>query len=184
MLERVGYQWFGVDYYDEQAPILADGHALPFKDGTFDMVFSVAVIECFAHPQVAMAEAARVLRPGGRYMASVAFQSPYIPYSQFHYSHVGVLGTLHGAGLKPEVIMADRRWSALEASAVLGLFPRLNRRVAIALVRPVAGLSRLWWATARRLPGRPADRPITVEEQVLRTAGDLEFVAIKPVSSA
>lgn len=123
LLERAGYQWFGVDYFDEQSPILADGQALPFKDGTFDLVFSVAVIECFAHPQVAMPEAARVLRPGGRYLASVAFQSPHIPYSQFHYSHVGVLGALHGAGLKPEVIMADRRWSSLEASAVLGLFP-------------------------------------------------------------
>ena len=50
LLERAGYRWYGIDYYDDRAPVLADAHALPFADDSFDLLFSVAVIECLAHP--------------------------------------------------------------------------------------------------------------------------------------
>ncbi|OFW99698.1 MAG: hypothetical protein A3D94_16085 [Alphaproteobacteria bacterium RIFCSPHIGHO2_12_FULL_66_14] len=47
---------------------LGDGRAeqLPFADGTFDLVFSVAVLCFVADAAAAIREMARVLRPGGR----------------------------------------------------------------------------------------------------------------------
>lgn len=42
-----------------------DASALPFPDGSFDMVIATTVLCVAAHPEEIMAEAARVLRPGG-----------------------------------------------------------------------------------------------------------------------
>lgn len=43
-----------------------DLYALPFPDGTFDVVYSVQVFEYLEDVEKALAEAARVLKPGGR----------------------------------------------------------------------------------------------------------------------
>lgn len=176
LLTAAGYEWHGIDLLEDAAPILADGQALPFRDATFDLVFSVAVFECFAYPHLAMAEAARVLRPGGRLMVSVAFLTPYIPPTQFHWTHVGAMNAVSAAGLELEVLMADRNWSVLEAAATLGLFPRMPGPAAATLVRPLKWLHRLWWA----LGASRAGRPVSDVERVLRIAGDIEFVAVKP----
>jgi ubiquinone/menaquinone biosynthesis C-methylase UbiE len=45
---------------------VADAEALPFPDGSFDLVTSRAAVMHFPCPAVALAEARRVLRPGGR----------------------------------------------------------------------------------------------------------------------
>lgn len=45
-------------------------HALPFEDGHFDLVVLMHALTYAARPQVAVAEAARVLRPGGRLLLS------------------------------------------------------------------------------------------------------------------
>ncbi|MFM9140261.1 MAG: class I SAM-dependent methyltransferase [Solirubrobacterales bacterium] len=57
---------------------VADAHALPFADGSFDFVFSLAVFEHLHSPWVAAQEIARVLRPGGRVYVLCAF------YQQLH----------------------------------------------------------------------------------------------------
>ena len=45
-------------------------HALPFEDGHFDLVVLMHALTYADRPQVAVAEAARVLRPGGRLLLS------------------------------------------------------------------------------------------------------------------
>lgn len=47
-----------------------DMHALPFEDGHFDLVVLMHALTYAARPAVAVAEAARVLRPGGRLLLS------------------------------------------------------------------------------------------------------------------
>lgn len=74
-----GVSWIGVDSSPTQLRrnphrpvVLADMRRLPFRDGVFA---EVAHLWCLYHvedPVVAIREAARVLRPGGRYYASTA----------------------------------------------------------------------------------------------------------------
>ena len=45
--------------------LAADAERLPFPDGSFDAVVSLYALEHFAHPREALAEMARVVRPGG-----------------------------------------------------------------------------------------------------------------------
>ncbi len=47
-----------------------DMHALPFEDGRFDLVVLMHALTYAAKPATAVAEAARVLRPGGRLLLS------------------------------------------------------------------------------------------------------------------
>jgi SAM-dependent methyltransferase len=49
-----------------RSPLCADAYHLPFANGSFDAVLLVAVLEHMREPRRALAEAARVLRPGGR----------------------------------------------------------------------------------------------------------------------
>jgi len=59
------YRYVGIDYDNPAADILADAHAIPFKSGTFDCVFSYAVLEHLHNPFIAIEEIKRILKPGG-----------------------------------------------------------------------------------------------------------------------
>jgi ArsR family transcriptional regulator len=54
-----------------------DMHALPFTDDRFDLVVMMHALTYAARPAVAVAEAARVLRPGGRLLLSSLAQHPH-----------------------------------------------------------------------------------------------------------
>lgn len=71
---------------------LADGMALPFPDGTFDLVLSHAVIEHVADAPLYLREAARVLAPGGRVYLST---SPYLSFAGAHLPRLKVPVPLH-----------------------------------------------------------------------------------------
>jgi ubiquinone/menaquinone biosynthesis C-methylase UbiE len=47
---------------------VADVHALPFRDGSFDSVIMFHTLTYAEHPGRAVVECARVLRPGGRFV--------------------------------------------------------------------------------------------------------------------
>ena len=44
---------------------VADGHQLPFRDGTFDLVVCNSVLHHIAEPQKLLAEIVRLSKPGG-----------------------------------------------------------------------------------------------------------------------
>jgi SAM-dependent methyltransferase len=49
----------------------ADGHALPYKTGSFGSVYSNSVVEHIPDPQNVLPELSRVLRPGGKLILTV-----------------------------------------------------------------------------------------------------------------
>jgi SAM-dependent methyltransferase len=55
--ERRGIHW--IEFVE------ADAEALPFEDRSFDLVVTYTGLHCFPDPPAAIAEMARVLRPGG-----------------------------------------------------------------------------------------------------------------------
>ena len=70
----------------------ADGQALPFRDGAFDIVLSHAVIEHVADAALYLRELARVLKPGGTMYLSTA---PYLSFAGAHLPKLLVPIPLH-----------------------------------------------------------------------------------------
>jgi SAM-dependent methyltransferase len=70
----------------------ADGMALPFKTGTFDLVLSHAVIEHVPDAERYLRECRRVLTPGGRFYLSTA---PYLSFAGAHLPRLRVPVPLH-----------------------------------------------------------------------------------------
>ena len=71
---------------------LADGMALPFPGGTFDLVLSHAVIEHVPDARLYLEECRRVLRTGGRCYLSTA---PYLSFAGAHLPRLRIPVPLH-----------------------------------------------------------------------------------------
>jgi SAM-dependent methyltransferase len=71
---------------------LADGMALPFPQGIFDLVLSHAVIEHVADAPLYLRECARVLAPHGRVYLSTA---PYLSFAGAHLPRLKIPVPLH-----------------------------------------------------------------------------------------
>ena len=79
IMEIAIYLFFIGNTFDKRftAPILGDGHNLPFKDGAFDLIICEAVFEHLNKPWVAVNEFFRVLKTGGFIYAETAFMQPF-----------------------------------------------------------------------------------------------------------
>lgn len=124
---------------------VSDAHLIGAKDGTFDVVLSMQVLEHLKAPWEAIREVARVLRPGGCFVGSVAFLKPYHS-SFFHMSHAAVQVLCDGAGLTVDHLHGAQ---SLTYTIYGGLMPVGSRRLRRALLAPVdrillAVRSRAW----------------------------------------
>jgi SAM-dependent methyltransferase len=93
-----------------------DGCHLPFPDNTFDRIIAAEVLEHIPDDQRAMAELARVLKPGGRIAVTVPawlaervcwaltdeYHAPFVAGGHVRiYTEGGLRASLRAAGLKP-----------------------------------------------------------------------------------
>lgn len=76
----------------ELSDVYGDGHTLPFKDNTFDLVLSQAVMEHLYNPFKGADEIYRVTKPGGILWAEIAFMQPLhaVPYHFFNSTIWGI----------------------------------------------------------------------------------------------
>lgn len=150
-LEELGFRPVGLDI--RRAPavdVIGDAHHLPFPDGHFDVVLSMQVLEHLHSPWVAVREVARVLRPRGAFVGSVAFLKPYHA-SYFHMTHDGVRQLLATAGLETDRLEgAQSPTYSVQGSLVPVGGRGLRRAVLGSLDSLVFGLRVLAWRLSRR----------------------------------
>jgi SAM-dependent methyltransferase len=173
--ERAGFEYVGLDIEAPEASVLGDAHALPFREGTFEFVLSIAVLEHIRYPFVAMSQAYRVLKRGGTLLGTVAFLEPFHADSYYHHTHLGVVNTLGTAGFHVERVAPTADWNVLVAQVEMGLFPRMPRRMARVLVHALDALQQAWLRVARRA-GWSGSRI----DHITRTTGAFFFIAMKP----
>lgn len=103
LLRRTAHEVVTLDVDPQQrqrVDIVGDAEQLPVADTSFDTVISTQVLEHLAHPQRAIAEAYRVLRPGGNYIVTVPHLA-YLhnePHDYFRFTTYGLRTLLEDAG--------------------------------------------------------------------------------------
>lgn len=102
--EYIGLDILASGHPDERkhADVFYDGKVIPFDDQTFDIVMSTEVLEHVFEPDQFLAEAARVLKPGGRLILTVPFAFPEHeqPYDYARYTEFGLTALVERAGLR------------------------------------------------------------------------------------
>ncbi len=101
------YEGFDVERRTEGVTHVGDAEAMSeIPSATYDTVFSFEVLEHLPHPQRAVAEMARVLKPGGVLLVSVPHLSRLHeePHDYFRYTVYGLRTILRDAGLEVEHI--------------------------------------------------------------------------------
>ena len=96
MLERARATAARLGVADQVTPTLADVGALPFDDGTFDLVVSFTGLHCFPDPHRAIGEMVRVLAPGGAITGSSMFTDTGPRYDPLRWggTRIGILGPM------------------------------------------------------------------------------------------
>ena len=81
---------------DQVVPAVTDVGAMPFPDGTFDLVVSFTGLHCFPDPRRAISEMVRVLAPGGAVTGSSIFTDTGARYEPLRRigARTGVLGPM------------------------------------------------------------------------------------------
>jgi SAM-dependent methyltransferase len=92
---------------------VGDGEALPFEDASFDVVYGHGVLQYAAEPARIVAEAYRVLRPGG--------EAIFMVYNRI--SWLNGLSKVMKVPLEHEDAPVLRKYSVAEFRALLGPFP-------------------------------------------------------------
>lgn len=151
-LTRLGFNPTGFDVLrSDSTDFLADAHRIPVKDESYDVVISMQVLEHLHAPWVAVSEVARVLRPGGCFVGSVAFLKPHHG-SYFHMTHAGVSILLGRAGLQPDYLAGAQ---SLTYTLYGGLLPfgsrPMKRAVLGAVDRVIASVRARVWSLTRRM---------------------------------
>lgn len=82
--------------------VVGDAQRLPFRDESFDVVYSIAVLEHVPKPWLAAQEIARVLRPGGH----VALELPFLnvihdEHDYFRFTDRGIRSLFDTWGIAP-----------------------------------------------------------------------------------
>jgi SAM-dependent methyltransferase len=118
----------------------ADLGRLPFVAGAFDHVLSTQTLEHLADPGAFLAEACRVLRPGGTLLltAPMLFRMHQEPHDFFRYTRHGLALLLARAGFEVESIAPQGGYFWFLADAIRPLHRRLFGKERPLLLRALA----------------------------------------------
>jgi SAM-dependent methyltransferase len=143
-------------------------------DDSFEFILCVTVLQYVRYPFVMMREAYRALKPGGKFIGTVAFLEPSHGTSFYHHSHLGAFNSLQYGGFTVEQIAPSEKWSVLMALASMGLFHGLPRALSQAIIFPLQLVHKLWWQFAGLITGRNLN-----ELRIRHFTGSFTFIATK-----
>lgn len=137
--EYVGVDHVGTQHDISMADVVADAYDTTLEDATADTVILLAVLEHLEEPGLAVAETARVLRPGGHLIltAPMFWHEHEAPRDFFRYTQFGLRHLAEKAGLDVVEIKPLSGFFvtfAQELCYVLLPFTHRRRRV----IRPLA----------------------------------------------
>jgi len=127
---------------------IGDVRALPFRDDSFDAIYSMGTIEHFEETERAVEEMARVLKPGGR--AIVGVPNRYDPFLRPLFATLLQMAGLYGYGYEKSYSrralrqMLERAGLDVVAETAILFIPGWLRMLDLAChswCRPVAGLT-------------------------------------------
>jgi len=119
-------RYIGLDYletaenwYGTKPDVYGDAAALPFADGSADVVMMFSVLEHLAEPERVLADIRRLLRPAGRLVMQVPFLYPLHdrPRDFGRFTEYGLRRTASATGF--ELIECEPIGGPLETSALL-----------------------------------------------------------------
>ncbi|MGQ9634763.1 MAG: class I SAM-dependent methyltransferase [Bryobacteraceae bacterium] len=124
--------------------VIADLRALPFRDGAFDACLNIVTLEHIPDPQQALAEMARILKPGGKLLlaAPQEWEIHQVPHDYYRFTRHALAALLEQAGFTKYRIEAAGGFFRLLARRCLNslqFFPALLWPLA-ALIFVPAGL--------------------------------------------
>ncbi len=169
-IEYLSYQYVGIDYTNYKADFLADAHAIPFKDDSFDCILSYAVLEHLQNPFVCLYEIERVLRPSGIYVGSISQGEPFHD-SYFHYTPWGLVSLISCF----PTLQINRIWPSidtLESLSRIGRYPRVIKHLLSMVDKIHIGIP---WLAPRRMKWAKQEQEL---DKLYRT-GSIHFVIQK-----
>ena len=120
-VEFIGFDYpaTGIDRYHAEQDVLGSAEALPFDSNSMDVVVCLKVLEHMPDPFSAVAEIARVLRPGGKAAISIPFAYPIhdAPYDFQRLTSFQLERMVENNGLQVDCFEETRH--ALENAALL-----------------------------------------------------------------
>jgi len=133
------YSYVGMDlerptYYRDVDPDLKwNGSRIPAEDESFDCVMATEFLEHYSEPEKVLREILRVMKPGGKFFATVPFiwNLHEIPYDEYRYTPYSLERHLLNAGFSEIEIRAIGGWNMAFAQMIglwLGFSP-MNRFV-------------------------------------------------------
>lgn len=141
--------WWTLDLGAGLRPhIVGDVEALPLRTACVDTVVVLEVLEYVRRPHAALAEAHRVLQPGGHVLISVPFVHRVDgPSDRWRFSELGLRELLCEAGFEVVALQAQGYALAAAAHLILSIIAqrprRLERWLFGALAVPLAAVTRL-----------------------------------------
>lgn len=175
--EIAGFRYVGLDYSNGKAPLLGDGHALPFRDKSFEFVLMIAVLEHIQFPLVLMQEVNRVLKDSGILIGTVSFLEPHHDNSFYHHTHLGLYNDLIHAGFEVQQLAASKDWLVFDAQANMAswvFFPGMPDFLRKKIIYFPKALSRLWFRIIQLFRKTP------LPNHSANVTGAFSYVARKP----
>lgn len=140
VVEQKGYHYINLDIAGREAEdIQGDAHALPLRDGVFDLALSVQSLEHFKRPEVVLHEIRRVLKMGGKLLILVPFLHGFHLTDYWRYTPLGLKVLLDGAGFTIERLEASGGLLTVVGVSIGGLLHRIRLKHLARLIRWMLG---------------------------------------------